>query len=271
VIAAAAWSGGRSAGAAAALAAVLTARVAAVPLGGVPVGPWITLMLIVKGLLVTAVVSSVAEEMREDERRMALLEAGAERLQAERRQLRDELRQVRESSSAAEEVLRHDADEARRQLTTLQSVTDPQLNALDAVELVASLLERVREALGADGVALYHLSGLRGRVYSAASGIRPADTGKRRPLEMASYQNGRTALVHNDAARVTNTSLCHWPEDITSLTAVPIVHAGRLRVVLEVANRRARRSTEWELALIQVVAERAAGLLGEDSYTGAVA
>jgi GAF domain-containing protein len=128
-------------------------------------------------------------------------------------------------------------------------------------------------ALAADGVAVYCFEGPGGRIFWASSGISPLGRNKGRQPVFSDYKNGRTALIHNDAERVVDTSLCLWPDDVSSLIAVPVVHAGRLQLVVEVANYRARRSTEWELALIQVVAERAAGLLRQDAYiaTDAVA
>lgn len=268
VVAWAAWSAGRSAATAAALTAVLVARIGP---GAGSVDPLLTLALIAKGLVVAATFASLSELSQEQEQRTSALEDDVRQLQAEGRRQRQELERLRQSSANTQDALRAEADVARLQLSTLQSVTDPLLNDLDGPTLVSSLLERVRLALDADGVALYHLAGVRGRVFSATGGIRLLETGRRRPSELAHYQTGRTALVHNDAARVINTSLCHWPEEVTSLTAVPVVYAGRLQVVVEVANIRARRSTEWELALVQVVAERAAGLLREDTYAGAVA
>jgi GAF domain-containing protein len=109
-------------------------------------------------------------------------------------------------------------------------------------------------------------------VFSAASGVEPSGTA-RRAQPASAYQTGRTSLIHNDAIRVAETSLCQWPADVASLIAVPVVHADRLQLVVEVVNHGGRRSTEWELALIQVVAERAAGLLRPDANfdRGAVA
>jgi GAF domain-containing protein len=176
------------------------------------------------------------------------------------------------ASASATALLRDDANLARQQLTALQSVTDPALNVLSGVELVGALLDRLRTAVDADGVAIYHHNGLRSRVFSSTDGVAPASSAMRRPAT-AGYQSGRTTLIHNDCERVAETSVCQWPPEMASLIVVPVVYSGRLQLVVEVASRRARRSTEWELALIQVVAERAAGLLRPDTNfdTGAVA
>ena len=64
----------------------------------------------------------------------------------------------------AETALRQEADIAREQLETLQSVTDPSLNALAGTELVSALLDRLRLALDAAeaGMLLLHPTTARG-------------------------------------------------------------------------------------------------------------
>ena len=273
VIAAAAWFGGLSIGAVAALTAVLVSRVVALPLTGTPVGWWLALLLCVKGLIVAATFAALSARARAEGHRLSALEQQIQRMQADARTRKNALAEMEASSEEAHAKLRYEADVARQQLTTLQSVTDPALNTLDGDDLVTSLLDRMCVALGADGVAVYCFEGLGGRIFSANSGISPLGRNKSRQPAFSDYKNGRTALIHNDAGRVVDTSLCVWPDDVTSLIAVPVLHTGRLQLVVEVANYRARRSTEWELALIQVVAERAAGLLRHDAYiaTDAVA
>ena len=271
VIAAAAWHGGRASGTVAALTVVLAARLGAEPLAGVAFGLGPAILACAKGLAVAQVFAALSEHSREHQDRGHTLARHIQRLQSDARTRQQELKTLEQASSATQCALRDEADMARRQLTTLQSVTDPSLNSLAGGELVSSLLDRVRAALDADGVAVCHVIGVRGRVFSASSGLQPIQDGTRVPSDLRGHHTGRTTLIHNDAPRVVNTSLCRWPDEVTSLMAVPVVHGGRLQLVVEVANRRARRSTEWELALIQVVAERAAGLLRQDIYTNAVA
>ena len=271
-IAIAAWFGGLSAGAAATLTAVLVARLAAGPLAGAAFDGALAVLVLGKWLTVAAVAAALSARVRTDGERISGLEDRIRSLQSEAREVRRERREVEETSARANARLRDDADLARQQLTTLQSVTDPALNVLSGAELATALLDRLRVALDADGVAIYDHQGMRGRVFSASGGVVPSG-GVRRRQPASAYQTGRATLIHNDGERVAETSLCQWPADVASLILVPIVHAGRLQLVVEVANRRARRSTEWELALIQVVAERAAGLLRSDANldTGAVA
>jgi hypothetical protein len=258
-IAAAAWFGGLSTGAVAALMAVLVTRLTAGPLTGESVGPWLTLVLTLKGLIVAAGAAALSNLVRADRDRVSDLEARIERMAVEARNRQAEVARMEISSEEARARLQQDAEEARRQLRSLQSVTDPALNTLQGTDLVTSLLDRVRTAIGADGVALFSVEGA--RIFSATGGVPPKEDDAPHQVELGEYRTGRTAMIHNDPVRVADASLCHWPADVTSLIAVPIVHSGRLQLVLEVANQRARRSTEWELALIQVVAERAAGHL----------
>jgi hypothetical protein len=272
VVAATAWFAGFPAGAAAALTAGLVVRLAAVPLTGVPFGFALAGPTLVKWLIVAAAAAVLAARTREDARQIAGLSDRIQSLYADAREKQQALTHMESASADANARLRDDANLAREQLTALQSVTDPALNALGGVDLVGALLERLRVAVAADGVAVYQHHGLRGRVFHASGGVEPGAHLVRRPSS-SGYQSGRTTLIHNDADRVAETSLCQWPPDVASLILVPVVYSGRLQLVVEVASRRARRSTEWELALIQVVAERAAGLLRPDATfdTGAVA
>jgi GAF domain-containing protein len=74
----------------------------------------------------------------------------------------------------------------------------------------------------------------------------------------------RTLVIQNDPARVAELSLAGWPETVSSMIAVPVMYAGRVEGAIEVVGLRGRRSTEWEIAVIQVVAGRFAGrTLGE--------
>ena len=78
-------------------------------------------------------------------------------------------------------------------------------------------------------------------------------------------------MIHNDPAAVAEVSAAVWPDDVSSLIAVPLVRAGSTTAVLEVVNRTGRRATEWEIALVQVVAARIAGFLKYESNVDAAA
>ena len=269
-IALAAWFGGLSCGAAAALTVVLTMRLAAVPLTGEAFGLGLTVLIGLKGLIVAGAASAFASRMTADCEEIADRDRRIEHLLAEVQRTHEELAANRAASAEAHAQVTREADHARLQLMTLQSVTDPELIAGRGPESLTMLLDRLRQALAADGVGLCLVEGRTGRIFSSQSGIDPIGIVRRGPGDLFDFQVRRTTLVHNDASRVADVSLCGWPGEVTSLIAVPIVQNGQLQLVVEVANRHGRRSTEWELALIQVVAERANGLLRQESY-GAVA
>ncbi|MQA31065.1 MAG: PAS domain S-box protein [Luteitalea sp.] len=183
--------------------------------------------------------------------------------------------QASESSArlAAErlQALREEADVAQCRLASLRSVTDPYLDAMPHVEAATALLERLRGEVSADGIAIIGTRGFRSAVFSAAEGLQPEPArfqGEARP-----ERGLRTILIHNDPTRVTETTAVGWPEKVRSLIAVPVLRGGEIEAIIEVAYLRGRRSTEWEIALIEVVAARAVGLLQEtaDAKTGAVA
>src|SRR5262245_17704899 len=171
------------------------------------------------------------------------------------------------------DVLKQEADTAHAQLAALQSVADPFLNTLGGADPVTMLLDRLCKAIGADGVALVQFGRFRSTVFCAGSGVQ-CENGIGLPrADLRAQPFSRTLLVHNDAARVAEVSAGRWPDGISSLITVPVVKAGTTQAVVEVANVRGRRATEWELALIQVVAARIAGLARDEfsSDAGAVA
>ena len=194
VIAVVAWEYGLSTGSVAALTALLAGRVAAVALAGAPMSLWLTAALGAKGLLIAAVAAALAARRRVNLAELSDLVNRNLSLQEAARRRAAEFSELAATSADEHATLRREADAARLQLTTLQSVTDPALNALDAAELLTTLLERMRVALNADGVGLYHFGNPGGRVCSAPSGVRPLGGGARSQPESRGYQTGRTAL-----------------------------------------------------------------------------
>jgi PAS domain S-box-containing protein len=166
------------------------------------------------------------------------------------------------STADAQVALREEADIAHRQLATLQHVTDPSLYALPTADVVTALLDRLREAVDADGVALVRGQSSRRRVVAATDGLQPIVAADR-PDPTPDH---RTLLIQNDPARVAEMSQAGWPETVSSMIAVPVMYAGRVEGTIEVVGLRGRRSTEWEIAVIQVVAGRFAGRTLEERY-----
>jgi PAS domain-containing protein len=173
------------------------------------------------------------------------------------------------AASAADEgtALREQAAVAQRQLATLQSVTDPSLNALPGPHLVTTLLDRLRQAVEAGGVALVRFDEAEGCVLPATDGLQPQGVVWRGQSDERGLADGRILLIQNDPPRVAELTTVGWPDTVSSLIAVPVLCGGRLEGALEVVHERGRRSTEWEIALIQVVAARVGVLTAERDNT----
>jgi PAS domain S-box-containing protein len=172
------------------------------------------------------------------------------------------------SAVTAHAHLRGEVELARRQLVTLQELTDPTLNLLGAVQFVSELLDRLRSAIHAEGVALVHVGRRGPHLLCASEGLQSPRVHQRSGAAVAT-DRGRTVMIHNDPAAVAEVSAAVWPDDVSSLIAVPLVRAGSTSAVLEVVNRTVRHATEWEIALVQVVAARMAGFLEDDSHLDA--
>jgi len=169
-----------------------------------------------------------------------------------------------QSAVKAHAHLRSEVELAQLRLVTLQELTDPSLNLVGAVQFVSELLDRLRSAIHAEGVALVHVGRHRPHLLCASEGLQSQRVHQRSGAAIAT-DRVRTVMIHNDAAAVAEVSAAVWPDDVSSLIAVPLVRAGSTSAVLEVVNRTVRHATEWEIALVQVVAARMAGLLQDDS------
>lgn len=176
----------------------------------------------------------------------------------------------REDAGRIQEALRWSADEARRQLAALEMLTDPSLNPHGGWDAVADLLERLRSTIGADGLALVRTVGSAPRVLSSV-GLPPLVDQDRFPGR-SGLAPGRVVLIHNDRAAIDQASTVGWPEGVTSLMIVPVMHDGLVSSTIEVVNERARRATDWDVALVRVVADRLASVVaGVKRATDAVA
>jgi PAS domain S-box-containing protein len=166
--------------------------------------------------------------------------------------------------------LRSEVELAQRQLWTLQELTDPTLNLLGAVQFVSELLDRLRSAIHAEGVALVHFGRHRRHLLCASEGLQCLRVHQRSGAAVAT-DKARAVMIHNDPTAAAEVSAAVWPDDVSSLIAVPLVRAGSTTAVLEVVNRTGRLATEWEIALVQVVAARMAGFLEDESSMNAAA
>ena len=174
------------------------------------------------------------------------------------------------STAETHAQLRGEVELAQRQLLTLQDLTDPTLNLLGAVEFVSELLDRLRSAIHAEGIVLIDFGRDPRRLFCASEGLQ-CQRVHHRPGAAVTTDTARTVMIHNDRAAVAEVSAAVWPDDVSSLIAVPLVRAGSTTAVMEVVNRTGRRATEWEIALVQVVAARIAGFLEDESYVDAAA
>ena len=174
------------------------------------------------------------------------------------------------SSAETHAQLRGEVELAQRQLLTLQDLTDPTLNSLGAVQFVSELLYRLRSAIHAEGIALIDFGQQPRHLFCASGGLQ-CQRVHHRPSAAVTTDTARTVMIHNDPAAVAEVSAAVWPDDVSSLIAVPLVRAGSTTAVMEAVNRTGRRATEWEIALVQVVAARIAGFLENKSYLDAAA
>ena len=159
--------------------------------------------------------------------------------------------------SARRPPCRQAADDARGQLAVLESLTDPSVNPVAGLAAIGELVERLRSSIHADGVALVHLGRTGTRVVSGA-GLRPARVRAPGAAVSSGADDGRVALVHNDAPRVAQVSALTWPPTVSSIMVVPVCHTGQTGFRIEVVNERRAPATEWDLALARIVADRLA-------------
>ena len=150
-----------------------------------------------------------------------------------------------------------------RQIQNLNRLSDPALSELGAEELLHELLERVRDALRVDTVAILLLDGdSQQLVASAARGVEEeVEQGIRIPIgegfagRIAS-ERAAIFIADLDHADIVNPILRE--KGIRSLLGVPLIVEGGLIGVLHVGSLRPRTFGERDLAVLQVAAARAA-------------
>ena len=150
-----------------------------------------------------------------------------------------------------------------RQIQNLNRLSDPALSELGAEELLHELLERVRDALRVDTVAILLLEGdSQQLVASAARGVEEeVEQGIRIPIgegfagRIAS-ERAAIFIADLDHADIVNPILRE--KGIRSLLGVPLIVEGDLIGVLHVGSLRPRTFGERDLAVLQVAAARAA-------------
>lgn len=152
---------------------------------------------------------------------------------------------------------------ADAKLRGIRSVTDAALSYLDADDLLAVLLERVKEALGADTAAVLLLD-ITGRqlIATAASGLEEeVSQGVRIPVGAGfagriAAERRPVVLDHVDHGNVLNPILLR--RGIRSLAGVPLLFNGVVIGVMHVGTVHDRVFTADDAALLQLAADRAA-------------
>jgi len=185
---------------------------------------------------------------------------------------RRETEAFRDAALRAQTALQGAADQAQGQLQMLESLTDPSVSVAAGPGAITELIERLRAAVRAEGVALVQVGRMASRVVAAA-GLRPGEGVGLGGAAGAGISDNRVALIHNDPTRVAQVSAVKWSPTVSSILVVPVCQSGSIAFRLELVNERRAAATEWDLALARIVADRLAYamLLHRRDSAGAVA
>ena len=162
------------------------------------------------------------------------------------------------------EETRAAADRALRELTTLGRIMDVALAQTTYDEMLRELLRRLREELGADEATVLLLDESRSKLAVHASDGVAGDVDLGVDIPIGRGITGRVAasgapLVLEDLSEVEVLSPM-LRDQMVSLAAVPVRSAGEVIGVLHVGTRIRRKFTPQEVRLLEVVAERMAGV-----------
>lgn len=156
--------------------------------------------------------------------------------------------------------------EAAARLRDIQSITDAALSRLDDHDLMAALLDRVREILQVDtaAVLLLDLSSSQ-LVATVAAGLEEEVVqGVRIPMGRGfagriAAEHRPVILDHVDHTTVLNPIL--WAKGIRSMMGVPMTAGGRVIGVMHVGSLTPRQFTSDDSELLQMAADRAAAAM----------
>jgi putative methionine-R-sulfoxide reductase with GAF domain len=148
-------------------------------------------------------------------------------------------------------------------LRDIQSITDAALSRLDDGELLAELLDRMREILQVDTAAVLLLDSSSGQlIATAAAGLEEeVRQGVRVPVGQGfagriAAERKPVILDHVDHTTVLNPIL--WAKGIRSMMGVPMMAGGKVIGVLHVGSLTPRQFTSYDTELLQMAADRAA-------------
>jgi PAS domain S-box-containing protein len=173
-----------------------------------------------------------------------------------------EPRAFRTAAVSPEEALDGlDRDELIRHLRAVQQVTDAALAHLKLDALLNVLIERIRDLVAVDAVRILLCSpGGQSLTVRAASGLEE-DNGSSVPVPIGQGIAGWVAY-HRSAVIVDDVSRVHVVNPLMrrlhSAMVAPLLVEGQLLGVLKVGTTAARTFRDTDLALLQLVADRAA-------------
>jgi PAS domain S-box-containing protein len=161
---------------------------------------------------------------------------------------------------ASEKAARAQAEESAELVRRLQVIIDMSLMHLSLSELLSEMLGRVRELLGADGTAVLLLEeDGRGLSPSASVGL-PDDVVSELGLAgglSARVASTRAPLIVDDLETLEGTT-ANALKSLRSMMGAPLMIERNVMGVIQVSTREARRFTENDLRLLQLVADRVA-------------
>jgi PAS domain S-box-containing protein len=162
-----------------------------------------------------------------------------------------------------EHKARAETEAALEQLRALQSVTEAALAHIDLDDLLATLLERISEALIVDTVAILLLhEDEQVLIPRAAKGIEEeVKAGIRLPLGRGfagRIAAERRPIVLDDVAHADVLNPILREKRISSLLGAPLIVDARVLGVLHVGTLHHRRFTDADVAFLQIVADRVA-------------
>jgi putative methionine-R-sulfoxide reductase with GAF domain len=157
-------------------------------------------------------------------------------------------------------------DTSDEQLRRLEALIDPALVHLDTGELLDELLDRVRDLLHAETVAVLLVDPSGSELVARAA----------RGLEDEVYQGIRVPLGRGFAGRIAATRApamldrvapdtvvnpILWQKGVTSLLGVPLIADGKLLGVMHVGSMRPRQFDDHDTTFLQLAASRIATAL----------
>ncbi len=151
-------------------------------------------------------------------------------------------------------------------LQAIQSITDAALAGLDDRELLAALLDRLRDILHADTAAALLLDFSSGQLIATAAAGLEEEVRQGVRIPVGGGFAGRIAAEHHpvildhvDHTTVLNPIL--WAKGIRSMMGVPMMAGGRVIGVMHVGSLTPRRFTTDDIQLLQLAADRAAAVV----------